>query len=645
MSPCSLWSSSCLSAMRSVFLGLSATIALAACQETDDPVTAPLNVAEGADTGQLNTALTDAARPRDNNGRPGTDSTPSGNNRGPRTPREPNTPTTPTEPVPTDPTEPTEPGGGTNTEPTSSKAITDEEAARFLVQASFGPTESTISELTEMGYSEWILDQLQKQSTPMLPRLQARAERGELTNVVTPRLLFYSDIIDGDDQLRQRMTFALSQIVVASTASPNIGGIWEAIGNYVDILQRNSLGNYRDLLEEITYSPAMAYYLTYFRNQKANPETGSVPDENYAREIMQLFTIGLVELNQDGTPKPGNIETYTNEDIQGLAKVFTGLSHHDTFGGSRAPDQNFAPLVVHDNYHSPEEKTFLGLTIPANTSGDKSIEMALDHLFNHPNVAPFISRQLIQRFVTSNPTRAYVKRVADTFDRGSYTLPSGDQVGEGRRGDLAATVAAILMDTEARSTAAADDINFGKVREPVLRFTHWARAFGINGGFATEEGLLSQSHRMNWLNQAAFSAPSVFNFFRPGFVAPGTTTSDRELKAPELQLVNDISVVGYINFMSRYVRDQSSFRADAPADRFSPDYTKELSLSETPAALLDRLDLLLFSGQMHEETRARIQQILDEVEIRPDHANEDRETRVKLAVVLAVTAPEFSIQR
>ena len=271
--------------------------------------------------------------------------------------------------------------------------------------------------------------------------------------------LFIDEAIAGDDQLRQRMVFALSEIIVVSSNS-DLDDYPESMAYYVDILSDNAFGNYRDLLKEITYAPAMASYLTYLANEKGDPEMGRVPDENYARELLQLFTIGLNELNQDGSVKLSGgqpVEIFDNDDITGLAKVFTGMSvkgseFYDLFNDCNTRNdcpQFYQPLEVFADFHSDLEKEFLGLTIPANTAGVQSIDMALDEIFSHPNVAPFVSRQLIQRFVTSHPQPAYIRRVANAFDAGRFTLPDGTVVGTSRRGDLKATLAAVLLDNNA----------------------------------------------------------------------------------------------------------------------------------------------------------------------------------------------------
>lgn len=526
---------------------------------------------------------------------------------------------------------------------------TDEDAARFLTQSTFGPTDASISAVRQEGYSAWIQRQLQAPQSFYTARVVARSLVEEKSSrlVSAASQAFWESAVVGDDQLRQRMTYALSQIVVASDAAGSpLQNRPTALAYYMDILSQNALGNYRDLLEEVTYSPAMGLYLTYLGNRKGDPENGRLPDENYAREIMQLFSIGLLELNPDGTPQSGNIETYTNEDIVGLARVFTGLGYKgDRTRLNRADDDAlYSPMAIYPEEHSQLEKSFLGVTIPANTGAEESIDFALDTLFAHPNVAPFISRQLIQRLVTSAPSPAYVQRVASAFENGVYTLPNGDAIGDGRRGDLAATAAAILLDTEARQDVDAAPATFGKVREPVLRFLHWARAFELRSARAEEDGLLPAMERPDRLGQHPFRAPSVFNFFRPGFVAPNSATSGSGLVAPELQIENEASAVGYANIMSRYVRDKTPEISGTSGDAFAPTFSAELPLADDVDALIDRLDLLLTYGRLTPETRERIRTILEAMEIRENSAEQDRDARVRMAVQLVVTSTEFMTQ-
>ena len=474
------------------------------------------------------------------------------------------------------------------------------EASRFLTQATFGPRMAEIEEASRIGASAWIKRQFNATPGLHLVGLVSRENLGEDLGRSSLTDSFWQNAVEDNDQLRQRMAYALSQIVVVGAgAGSDLQDEPLAMAYYYDILLRNALGNYRDILTEVTYSPAMAIWLTYLHNQKANPRTGSVPDENYAREIMQLFTIGLVELELDGTPTaPGDVETYDNDDVIGLARVFTGLSNKSGFRNNSDDTNIYSRLVMYDDQHSEEEKTFLGLTIPAGTGGTASIDQAINHLFNHRNVAPFVSQQLIQRFTTSSPSPAYGARVATSFESGTFRLPDGTTVGTGARGDLRATIAAILLDPEARQDPATAPDGFGKVREPVLRFTHWARAFEVETANANEEWYLDDTSRPDRLGQHPLRSPSVFNFYRPQYVAPGGATGDAGLTAPEMQLVNESTAIGYVNTMSRFVRDQTPNRNGASGDAFKSLYLAETALADDPTRLVDRLDLLLTGGRM-----------------------------------------------
>lgn len=418
----------------------------------------------------------------------------------------------------------------------------------------------------------------------------------------------------------------------------------------MDILTEGAFGNYRELLESVTYSPAMAIYLTYLRNEKADPLSGRVPDENYARELMQLFTLGLVELNPDGTavinPDGTQIELYSNSDITELAKVFTGLSFSNTTFQTplrSLPFQAYyTPLSMFNEFHSAESKTFLNVSIPEGTGGEQTIDMALDAIFNHPNVGPFVSRQLIQRFVTSAPSTDYVRRVAAVFNSGSYQLPSETVIGSSQRGDLKAVLAAILFDIEARDTAAAENTEFGKLREPLLRFTHWARAFEVNSADASNELALRNTARSDLLGQQAYRSPSVFNFYRPGYIAAGTETGAAELTAPELQITNASTIVGYANMMTTYARGVSPLVDRNGPRNYIPDYAPQIAIAADTDALLENLDGLLTHGTLQDETKVRIKQILNTLASETD---QEKLLRVRLASVLVMTSPEYIVLR
>nr|WP_136249465.1 DUF1800 domain-containing protein [Ningiella ruwaisensis] len=553
--------------------------------------------------------------------------------------------------------------------------------SRFLTMATFGPRSSDVETLLNTSASDWILEQFEKPVSPYLSQVQeyydmASPNSGMIADAFdqgATTWVFYRNAVHGEDQLRQRMAFALSQIMVVSNGSGGLLGIFpQTVGYYQDVLAEHAFGNYQDLLQAITYTPAMAEYLTYLGNEKADETTGSVPDENYAREILQLFTLGLVELNIDGTlvlDANGNaIEVYDNTDITGLARVFTGLDDprldlEQSLVGRLAQirEATSKPLNMNNARHSAKEKTFLDYTIAANTDGETSIRLALEHIMSHPNVGPFVAKQLIQRFVTSNPRPEYVERVATAFNQGRFTLPNGTEVGDGRKGDLKATISAILFDPDTEQDSALSDDTFGKVREPVLRLTHFMRAFETDMTTPEYVSALYDTSSLSVLGQHPYRSPSVFNFYRPGYVAPGTLSAEAGLVAPELQIVNASSIPGYINLLSFgafqsqaenleqmrpvFVRFGASFDADRARSTFVPDYSEALPLASDSAALVDYLDELLLYSSMTESTRQGLIATLDEY---PRSALQDSEGQANLvayAVTMIMSSPDYLIQR
>lgn len=517
---------------------------------------------------------------------------------------------------------------------------TREEAARFLIQAGFGGTEADIDALVGTDAADWIAAQMRKPATLTLPLMQSRYPTRQDTDGNHSRMIWQT-LLTADDELRQRMMFALSQIFVISTDSFFDQGYSTAY--YTDLLTDQAFGNYRDLLGDVTYSSTMAKYLTYYRNQKANPDTGRMPDENYAREVLQLFSIGLVELEMDGTPKAGLPETYDNTDILGLARVFTGLSGEGaSFRWSdQTEEYRHRPLQMFDDRHSPLEKTFLGTTIPENTGGDETITRALDTIAQHPNVAPFISRQLIQRFTASSPSPAYVRRVAEVFESGQYSAPNGQTFGTGRRGDFAAVIAAILLDETVHDDVQA--ASEGKVREPVIKFIQYTKAFKVSEIDVWEDWRFYNTNDPNFgLSQHPLKSPSVFNFYRPGYIAPGSDTGAAGLSAPELQIVNEGASLGFINFISHYIMR----RADDPVNNpgFSPDFAAEINLAEDIPALIEHLDVKLTAGQLSETAKADILDVISTLNIDGDDADVDRRKRVQTAILMVMASGAFAAQ-
>jgi uncharacterized protein (DUF1800 family) len=356
---------------------------------------------------------------------------------------------------------------------------------------------------------------------------------------------------------------------------------------------------------------------------------------------MQLFTIGLYQLNNDGTYKRDAsgklIDTYTNNDISGLARVFTGLSwagpdtSNSRFsGGTPDPNREILPMQGYNQFHSGSQKQFLGATILATTTPNTAadVRVALDTLFNHPNVGPFFSAQLIQRLVTSNPSTGYIDRVARVFNNN----------GSGVRGDMKAVIRAILTDPEARNLALLDNES-GKLREPVVRFVHWMRAFGAqsrDGRFL----LGATTDPSTSLAQSPLASPSVFNFYRPGYVPPNSLVGSAGLVAPEAQITTETSVAGYLNFM-RGVVSTGAGTSTAGVRDIQPNYTTEISIAHDPDALVDRVSLLLTGKALTQATRLKVRNAVTSVAIGTANPDNDRRNRVYLAIYLTMASPEY----
>ncbi len=524
-------------------------------------------------------------------------------------------------------------------------ATTELQVIRGLQQGSFGATPAQISQVSQRGLAAWIAEQ---RAMPLDPNFFERRVRAVGTDGALGAArrdafqhAFWERAATAPDQLRQRLTYALSQMFVISFQDSNIRNYAVGAASYYDMLQRHALGNYRDLLEGVSTHPMMGLYLTHIRNERSDGTR--MPDENYAREIMQLFSIGLVALNPDGTPVVPRREVYTNEDITGLAKVFTGWSWHDpsasgglstnanrfrrngiTPGGTDAGETQ--PMSPYPAFHSIEEKRFLGAQVPAGVSDPRqSLRVALDTLFNHPNTAPFVSRQLIQRLVTSNPSPAYVRRVAAVFENNGRNI----------RGDLGAVTQAILLDPEAL-TPATGTTSAGKLREPVLRLAHWIRAFEAQPS-AQGWTIPFLDNPGTQLGQSPMNAPSVFNYYRPGYTPVGTPIAAANLVAPEFQITHETSVAGYANFM------QGVTLNGIGGVRTS--YTAELPLAVDPPRLVDHLNRLLAAGALDTTDRTLIVQAVQAVPLRVGQETVDQRARVALAVRLVMTSPAYLVQK
>ncbi len=519
--------------------------------------------------------------------------------------------------------------------------ITATDAARLLTQATFGPRKSEIDALTGGSIDAWITAQMALPTTSHRTRTLAELEyvpitTGNSTTMPYPfhrQYAWFHNVLQGPDQLRQRVAFALSQIFVISDTVLGNQQQTEGVALYYDQLADGAFGNFRTLLEQVTLSPMMGIYLSHLRNAKADPVAGTNPDENYAREVMQLFTVGLVQLQPDGTLKLDAeglpIPTYNQSTITETAKVLTGFSYSTTLavnGFRRGPPNYVTPMMAFDDFHEPSQKTIIGgLVIPANLGAVQDLQRLHDALFNHANTPAFISRQLIQRLVTANPSPAYVYRVAEKFRNN----------GSGVRGDLGTVVRAILTDYEARSPAVTDDPGYGKLKEPLLRLTGVLRS--LNAASTSGHYTSNFNNPDTQLAQAALRSPSVFNFFEPGYVFPGALAA-AGLVAPEFQITNDTTAISVPNYL-RSVIFQAATGTNA-VNQTTLDLTTEQGLVSNIPALLDYLAFLLANGQLGTETRARITTALATLS-----ATTTTLERAQSAVLLVATSPEGATQK
>ncbi|VGO12099.1 hypothetical protein PDESU_00649 [Pontiella desulfatans] len=462
----------------------------------------------------------------------------------------------------------------------------------------------------------------------------------------TKKIVWYQMAITAEDQLRQRMAWALSQIFVVGENGSNQASYTGRWVTYYDIFVRNAFGNFRDILGEVTYSPHMGRYLTFDSNKKADESAGTFPDENYAREIMQLFTIGLWELNQDGTPvldAGGNlIPTYDNDDITEFAKIFTGLKRHPKRGNTENADNYIDPSLIRPDWHDLSQKTLLDGSVqgpfPETEQGVRDdIDGLLDHLHNHPNTPPFIARILIQRFTISNPSPQYIFDVAQAFIDGTYT---GE--GSGIRGDLGAVAKAILLHPEARETALANDAAHGKLHEPLIRLMNYARAFEITS--PQTYGFFPFHDLAEVFAQSPYDYPSVFSFYLPDYQPIGPLL-DRNLNAPEFQIHNDVTALSLPNALWWLVhegitRDLEVGIGQRWYSQGDLDLTHETALAADAAALIDHLDTMLTAGRLRASNRATLIGVVDAM---PGGTEAERAERARRALWLFSMLPEFNV--
>jgi uncharacterized protein (DUF1800 family) len=516
---------------------------------------------------------------------------------------------------------------------------------RFILQAQFAATPADLSSVRSLGFEAWLNRQFNAPASEggydwMVSSGNTNPFKGEFFYPQFADFMIWKQLISSPDQVRMRMALALSEMFVVSTSA--LDAFWPGsfMGAYWEVLTKNVFGNFRSLLQEVTLNPAMGRYLNMLGSLKEDAATGRLPDENYAREIMQLFTIGLNQLNLDGTPKLDaqgkKLDSYTQSDVSNLARVFTGYDYD--YAGVTWTDTPFEPypipspqyarsrMLLIEADHSKLSATFLGVTVPANTPGAAALKIALDTLFNHPNVGPFFAKQMIQRLVTSNPSPAYVQRVAAVFNNN----------GAGVRGDMKAFWKAVLLDPEARTLSSAPSA--GKVREPMVRAVQWARTFGGTSVDGKWE-LYQQDSSDYGLSHSPLRSPSVFNFYRPGYVPPKTAIAAAGLVAPEFQIHNESSTVSYLNYLSDWVGDKFGYGA------IVPNYSALLPLAADAVRLVQWMNLHLTANQLSDRTVKQITQSVGSLSVAANSPDNTKLQRIYASVLLVMACPEYIVQK
>ena len=519
--------------------------------------------------------------------------------------------------------------------------VSESDAVRFLEQATFGPNSPLINRVQSAGIKDVLQDEFTVPMSlyPDLPVFPSDSAIGCPTGsdpncfrdnytMYPLQVKFFLNALYGDDQLRQRVAFALHQIFVVSGVSISQPS---SMSPYLNLFARGAFGNYRQLLYDVTLNPAMGNYLDMVNNDKRC--CGASPNENYAREVLQLFSIGLYKLNQDGTLQLDGlgqpIPTYDQNTIIGFAKIFTGWTYAPLPGAPSQwtnPENYLAPMVAFQNHHDISAKPLLnGVTSPANQAAKKDLVFALDNIFNHPNVAPFICKQLIQNLVTSNPTPGYVSRISAVFNNN----------GAGVRGDLKAVVSAILQDQEARcddvaTCASTTDVNYGHLRQPVLLITNILRAFT-----PASDGV-GLSDRARNMGQEPFNPPTVFSYYRPNYVIPGTT-----LLGPEFYIQSSSAAINRSNFSNTMVFSRIGvFPAGTSIDLSG---LQALSTSDgTGAAVVNELNRVLMHGTMSAAMRTKILQTITAL---PGVTAADHLKRARWALYLVTTSSQYQVAR
>ncbi|HEY2614243.1 MAG TPA: DUF1800 family protein [Chthoniobacterales bacterium] len=507
--------------------------------------------------------------------------------------------------------------------PLASGPPTLADAGRFLSQSTFGPTDELIALVQKQGFDGFLNDQF---AAPVSSHLAFVDASGVNPPTITQTNdAWWTYAISAPDQLRQRVAFALSEFFVVSNSTKNLGNQPGALPGYMDVLVKGAFGNFRQLLEDVTLNPAMGRYLDMLKNKKGDPARNTLPNENYGREIMQLFSIGLYDLNLDGSLTLSSsgfpIATYDQGAVLGNAAVFTGWTYAQTGTAIFNPPANWRnPMLNVASQHSTDAKQILnGVLLPAGQSAAQDLKTTLDTIFNQPSVGPFFCTQLIQRLVTSNPSPGYIYRVASVFNDN----------GHGVRGDLKAVVRAILMDYDARGSARTDQ-GAGHEREPVVRLTNLLRAFHAS---SADDKFSIRNANAN-LGEEAMHSPSVFNFFSPDFAAPGAI-AEAGLRSPEFEITTETTVATTAN----YLRNAIYGSLGPASDRITLDLSTEQTLAADPAQLVDHLNALLMAGGMSSEMRTLLINAITQIP-----ANNPAE-RAKTALYLVINSPEFVVDK
>jgi uncharacterized protein (DUF1800 family) len=511
----------------------------------------------------------------------------------------------------------------------------DAEAARFLTQATYGPSTAEIARLRTIGYSEWFRQEFNKPATAVRPYMEAvndaRLADGQSGVSHNNRLdRWFHTAATGSDQLRQRAAFALSQILVISDQNSTLSGESIQVSEYWDILARNAFGNYRELLDEVTWNPSMGKYLSHFRNRKASVDGLRQPDENYAREVMQLFTIGLIERNLDFSPILSGgqpIPTYNQSVVTNYAKVFTGFNYNNATSISNGTN-TYLRMKCIETEHDTTEKTVVGnSTISAGQDCPTDVDDGLDLLFAHPNAAPFIARQLIQRFTSSSPSSAYIQRVAQKFVNNGY----------GERGDLSAVIRQVLMDPEARN---APTTNSGKPREPLLKLTAMWRAWDAQMPAADVYGNIpmGMTNPSGTFGQRPLGADTVFNFYEPDYQQPGAIAS-AGLYSPEFETLDESTLTSMSNSYYTYSWNSYVGMSNPPSNRPLLNLAPLVALAGDPNAMVAEVNKRMMYGSMS----TAMQDVLRNMLIFMDGASATDKART--VVYVTALSPEYAVQR